>query len=333
MNPGASSGVAIVAIGRNEGERLKLCLRAAMRDAKTVVYVDSGSTDLSANYARSLGCHVVELDQSRPFSAARARNEGFACAMARMPDTQYVQFVDGDCELAEGWIEQAVNALAERGDVGVVCGRVREVHPEASAYNRLVDLEWRQPPGEALTSGGRFMVRARVFKEVCGFRPDVIAAEDDEFSIRVRRQGWKIDLLDAPMASHDAAITSFRQWWRRNRRAGHAYAQVAALHGGGNERYFIRDRRRILIWGLALPAAALTAAPFTRGLSLLVLPCLYGLQFAHIARGCLKRGWTRRDAWAYGFFTVISRFPALQGLLEYNWRRIRRQKMTIIEYK
>ena len=333
MNSGANSGVAIVAIGRNEGERLKLCLRAALRYAKTVVYVDSGSTDLSASYARSVGCLVVELDLSRPFSAARARNEGFACAMASVPDTQYVQFVDGDCELAEGWIEQAARTLAEREDIGVVCGRVREIHPEASVYNRLVDLEWRQPPGEALTSGGRFLVRAHVFKEVGGFRPDVIAAEDDEFSIRVRRQGWKIYLLDAPMASHDAAITCFRQWWRRSRRAGHAYAQVAALHGGGSERYFIRDRRRILVWGLALPAAAITAALFTRGISLLTLPGLYGLQLAHIARGCLKRGWASRDAWAYGSFTVLSRFPALQGLIEYYWRRISRQRMTIIEYK
>ena len=163
--------------------------------------------------------------------------------------------------------------------------------------------------------------------------PDVIAAEDDEFSIRVRRQGWKILMIDAPMASHDAAITSFRQWWRRNRRAGHAYAQVAALHGGGEERYFVRDRRRILIWGLALPMAALAAAPFTRGISLPVLICLYGLQLVHIVRGCRKRGWASRDAWAYGFFTVISRFPALQGLLEYYWRRMRRRAMTIIEYK
>ena len=177
------------------------------------------------------------------------------------------------------------------------------------------------------------MVRVRVFQQVGGFRADVIAAEDDEFSIRVRRQGWKILMIDAPMATHDAAIASFGQWWRRNRRAGHAYAQVAALHGGGDERYFVRDRRRILIWGLALPVASLAAAPFLHCISLLVLLCLYGLQFAHIVRGCRKRGWASRDAWAYSFFTVISRFPSLQGLLEYYWRRMRRRPMTIIEYK
>jgi GT2 family glycosyltransferase len=332
MNPGFSE-VAIVAIGRNEGERLKPCLRAALRDGPIVIYVDSGSADGSAEYARSLGCRVVELDASRPFSAARARNEGFACVMEQAPDTPFVQFVDGDCELEEGWIEQAVNTLKEKSHAGVGCGRVREMYPETSVYNRICDLEWRQPAGEVRTSGGRFMARARAFREVGGFRPDVIAAEDDEFCIRVRRQGWKILMIDVPMASHDAAIASFRQWWRRNRRAGHAYAQVAALHGGGDERYFIRDRRRILIWGLALPFAALAAAPFTHGISLLALLCLYGLQFAHIVLGCRKREWASRDAWAYGFFTVISRFPALQGLLEYYWRRMRRRPMTIIEYK
>ena len=321
MNSG-SSEVAIVVIGRNEGERLKPCLHAALRDAPIAVYVDSGSADGSAEYARSVGCCVVELDASRPFSAARARNEGFACAMEHAPDTEFVQFVDGDCELEDGWIEGAASTLSERSDVGMVCGRVREMYPEASVYNRLCELEWRQLPGEVRTSGGRFMARARVFQQVGGFRPDVIAGEDDEFSIRVRRQGWKILMIDAPMVSHDAAITSFAQWWRRNRRAGHAYAQVAALHGGGDERYFVRDRQRILIWGLALPVTALAAAPFTHGISLAVLLCLYGLQFAHIVRGCRKRGWAGRDAWAYGFFTVISRFPALQGLLEYYWRRL-----------
>jgi GT2 family glycosyltransferase len=331
MNAGPSD-VAIVAIGRNEGERLKPSLRAALRDAKLVVYVDSDSTDGSAEFARSVGCRVVSLDPSQLISAPRGRNEGFACVMENAPDTPFVQFVDGDCELEEGWIQLAARTLSERPDAGVVCGRVREIHPEASVYNRLCDLEWRQPAGEILSSSGRFMGRAGVFKDVGGFRADVQVAEDEEFCIRVRQQGWKILMIDAPMARHDAAITSFRQWWRRNRRAGRGYAQVAALHGG-EERYFVQHRRRILIWGLALPVAALAAAPFTHGISLPVLLCVYALQYVHIVRGCRKRGWASGDAWVYGFFTVISRFPVLQGFLEYYWRRMRRRAMTIIEYK
>lgn len=187
MNPDPSD-VAIVAIGRNEGERLKLCLRAALREASIVVYVDSDSTDGSAEYARSVGCLVVELDASRPFTAARARNEGFACVMEQVPGTGFVQFVDGDCELEEGWLQAAQAAFRAQGDVGLIRGHVREIHPEASVYNQLCDLEWREAPGEILVSGGRFMMRARAFQEVGGFRSDLIAGEDPEFNVRARRQ-------------------------------------------------------------------------------------------------------------------------------------------------
>jgi GT2 family glycosyltransferase len=333
MIPDSRQCVAIVVIGRNEGERLKNCLRSLMGSAKTVVYVDSGSADGSSAYAASVGCRVVELDPARPFSAARARNQGFDCAVELAPDAPFVQFLDGDCELAEGWLDQGVAALGARQDVGVVCGNVRELHPRASVYNRMCDLEWRQAPGEIRTSGGRFMVRTEVFRGVGGFREDVIAAEDDEFCIRVRGVGWKILQVDAEMARHDAAMTRFSQWWRRTRRTGHAYAQVAALHGQGGERYFVHDRRKIWFWGLLLPGLALGAAAFTDGLSLLVALCAYALQFLRIYGHGRKRGWPAGDAALNSFFIVISRVPAMLGALEYHWRHGRGDDMKIIEYK
>lgn len=336
MISSASSDVPIVVIGRNEGERLKLCLRAAGvasgGDASTVVYVDSGSTDGGAEYARSVGCRVVELDPSRPFTLARAKGAGFACAMEYAPDAEFVQFLDGDCELEEGWLERAADAFAEKGDVGLVRGEVREIHPEASVLNRQCDLEWREPPGELAAAGGRFMARASVFKEAGGHRPDLIAGEDCEFSVRVRRLGWNILMIDAPMVRHDAAMTRFSQWWQRTRRAGHAIAQIAAMRSRDDEHEFVRHWRRILIWGVALPAAALAPAPFTRGLSLVLL-CAYGLQFVRTAHGYRSRGLVGRDMWAFAFLGVISWFPMLQGFLQYHWRRLRGRAMTLIEYK
>jgi GT2 family glycosyltransferase len=333
MIPDSGQNVAIVAIGRNEGDRLKSCLRAAMGSARTVVYVDSGSQDGSADYARSVGWRVVELDPVRPFSAARARNEGFACVMEHDPDVAFVQFVDGDCDLVEGWLERGTAVLSQRGNVGLACGHVREMHPEATVYNKLCDLEWQRTPGEIGACGGIFMVRAEAFRAVDGFRADVIAAEDDEFCVRLRRLGWKILLVDAAMARHDAAMTRFSEWWRRARRSGHAYAQVAALHGKSEERYFVRDCRRIWLWGLVLPAVALCLAPFTYGLSLPVLLSIYALQFARIYRGGRKRGWQAGDASTYAFFTVIAKFPALAGLLAYHWQCGRGHTPTIIEHK
>jgi GT2 family glycosyltransferase len=333
MTPDINQKVAIVAIGRNEGDRLKSCLRAAMVGSRPLVYVDSGSEDGSAEYARSVGCRVIELDAEQPFSAARARNEGFAGVMEHEPEVDLVQFVDGDCDLVDGWLERGAAALEKRQDVGIVWGHVREVHPEASVYNRLCDLEWQQQPGETRSSGGIFMVRREVFIAAGGFRPDVIAAEDDEFCIRVRGLGWKILLLDVPMVRHDIAITRFSEWWLRARRTGHAYAHVAAIHGDGEERYFVRDCRKVWLWALVLPALALCLAPFTYGLSLAAMLALYMLQFSHIFRRGRKRGWSSGDALIYAWFTVIAKFPMLEGMLGYNWRQRRGDRMTIMEYR
>ena len=47
------SAIGVVAIGRNEGERLRRCLESLDGHGLTVVYVDSGSTDDSVALARS----------------------------------------------------------------------------------------------------------------------------------------------------------------------------------------------------------------------------------------------------------------------------------------
>jgi GT2 family glycosyltransferase len=333
MTSDPSEDVVIVAIGRNEGERLKSCLRTLMRRARLVVYVDSGSVDGSPQYAASVGCHVVELDPSRPFSAARARNEGFAYVVEHSPNIPFIQFLDGDCDLVEGWLQCGMDALTQRVDVGIVCGHVRELYPEASIYNKLFDLEWQLAPGEIRSSGGRFLIRTGIFQAVGGFRPDVIAAEDDEFCIRVRGLGWKILQVDADMARHDMAMTRFTEWWRRSVRTGHAFAQVAALHSHSEERYFRPEIRRVFIWALALPLLAVCLAPFTHGLSLLVLVCLYGLQFARVYVRCRRLGWANNEALIYSTFTAISKFPALLGIFEYHWRRWRGDSLKIIEYR
>src|SRR3546814_6782852 len=93
--------IGLVAIGRNEGERLRLCLGSVPGDMP-IAYIDSASTDGSAELARSMGAVVVELDLALPFTAARARNAGLEAILGAWPDLEYVQFVDGDCELEPG---------------------------------------------------------------------------------------------------------------------------------------------------------------------------------------------------------------------------------------
>lgn len=132
-----SDEIAVVVIGRNEGQRLIRCLQSIGPTTIDVVYVDSGSTDGSENVAERLGAFVVRLDLSHPFTAARARNAGFTAVMAHNPNIRFVQFIDGDCELAGGWLDAAVRFISHRNDVAVVCGRRREQHPRTSIYNQL----------------------------------------------------------------------------------------------------------------------------------------------------------------------------------------------------
>jgi GT2 family glycosyltransferase len=329
--------VSVVVIGRNEGERLVRCLKSIRQvrgvTVNEIVYVDSGSTDQSCEFAASMDCIVVELDPSRPFSAARARNDGFAALIQHHPEAAFIQFLDGDTELLPGWLDRGLATLASQQDVGMVCGHFNELHPTATIYNQLCDLEWQQPPGETLSAGGLFLIRSDIFRTTGGFRADVIAGEDYEFCLRVRKAGSKILLLDEVMARHDVAMVRFSQWWRRSIRTGHAFAHVAALHGRGEYRYFVAHCRRIWAWALILPVIAIALAPVSRGISILTLVCAYALQFARTYIKGRQRRWSGRQAFIYSFFTMLFKFPALIGMFQYYWRQWRGRGMTIIEYK
>ena len=186
------SHIGVVVIGRNEGERLKRCLRSLKDDCPVMVYVDSGSTDGSVEFARSLDVDVVELDLSLPFTMARGRNAGFRRLCDVCPAIQFAQFVDGDCEVADGWISAAVAALESKPDVVAVCGRRREQSPQASRFNLLCDLEWDKPPGVTHACGGDAMYRVAPLKDVGVFNETMIAGEEGELCFRLRSHGWKI---------------------------------------------------------------------------------------------------------------------------------------------
>ena len=156
-----------------------------------IVYVDSGSTDGSVELARSLGVDVVKLDLSTSFTAARARNVGLAHLLEADAPIKFVQFVDGDCEVVEGWIERAKRELDAQPNVAVVCGRRRERFPDISIYNRLCDMEWDTPIGETKACGGDAMMRVESFQQVDGFNPLLIAGEEPELCVRLRQKGGK----------------------------------------------------------------------------------------------------------------------------------------------
>ncbi|WP_022684300.1 glycosyltransferase family 2 protein [Sphingobium bisphenolivorans] len=301
----AAQDVGIVVIGRNEGERLRLCLQSATQGSDRVVYVDSGSKDGSPGLARTFGVEVIELDAASPFTAARGRNAGFARLRELWPDTPLVQFIDGDCELDPDWIDAARTGIAKDARTAVVFGRRRERYPDRTLFNHVCNMEWDGLAGLAESCGGDALVRAQAMLMVGGYDPSLIAGEEGDMCYRMRQCGWQIVRLPDEMTLHDVAMTTWRQWWQRNRRSGHAGAEAYHRRGAQDPR-LIKYLLSNLLWGLP---------PFW-----LLWPVLWWRVY-------------RRSGAIYATHIVLGKVPHCFGQLGFWWSSLRARKMLLIEYK
>ncbi|MGC1305602.1 MAG: glycosyltransferase [Phormidesmis sp.] len=324
----------VVSIGRNEGDRLIRCLNSLQQHLPQVpiVYVDSGSTDNSVAEAHSRDVHVIELDMSIPFTGARARNAGFDYLLAQFPHAEYVQFIDGDCELLTGWMAEAIATLEASSKLAVVFGRLHERFPTASFYNQLADMEWNVPIGEVTACGGISLMRAAALKAVGKFNESMICGEEPELCIRLRRQGWKLRRIDCDMAIHDMDMHHFGQWWKRSVRGGWAVAEGAAMYGDSPERYMHRENVSGWLWGATLPLVAGSFAGMTHGVTLGFFS-LYLLLLLKIYRHRRSQSETPKASFLYACFCVLAKVPQAIGQSKYWINRWQQKPATLIEYK
>ena len=321
--------VAVVVIGRNEGERLVRCFQSIIKETTNIIYVDSGSTDDSVKMAQASGIDVVCLDMTIPFTAARARNAGFQKMLSLYPEALYAQFVDGDCKLVDNWLTTGLNFISAHAEVAAVCGRRCEVHPEKSIYNQLCDLEWSTPIGEASACGGDVLMRVSAVASVQGYREDLIAGEEPELCVRLRQNGWKIWRLEADMTRHDAAMTTFSQWWKRGVRGGYAFAQGAHIHGAAPELHWVAESQRAMRWGFYLPLFILLASVLKPLLGAL-LTLIYPLQ---VLRLTFKSKLPLKLAFLQAYYLTLGKFAEAVGQIKFTWHRYTHQQASIIEYK
>lgn len=315
--------IGVVAIGRNEGERLVRSLASLQGRTGRIVYVDSGSTDGSVEAAQAAGAEIVVLDPARLFTVSRARNAGFFHLLETGDPPDFVQFIDGDCEVQPGWIETAVAFLEAHPDIAAVSGRRRERFPEATIWNHLIDLEWDKPTGETVAFGGDVMMRRVALEAVGGYDPDTIVGEEAETGIRLQRKGWRSWQLVDEMTLHDVAMTQFRQWWRRARRGGYGYGEAVALYGAPPERHKVVESRRALFWGLAVPGVAVLGAFVTPWALLLLLA--WPLQVLRL----ILRGTPPLQA----VFLMVGKVPEALGILEFWIKRRLLRTAERIDYK
>jgi len=126
--------VTVVIPALNEEQVIGDCLRSLQsqtwpRERYEVVVVDNGSTDRTAEIARSLGAKVLQATER---SAYVARNTAIAATTG-----DYLAFTDADCVPDSRWIHDLVTADAEQG-TGIVAGHIEYRMAFESLGNRML---------------------------------------------------------------------------------------------------------------------------------------------------------------------------------------------------
>lgn len=327
--------LSVVIIGRNEGERLRRCLESVetmdpIGGEVEVIYVDSGSVDNSIALAQSYGAKILKVESSRP-TAALGRNTGWRVAKAPI-----LLFLDGDTVLNPSFVN---NSLGEFEDpkVAIVWGHRREMYPENTLYNRVLDLDWIYPPGPSEFCGGDALMRKAVLEEVNGYDATLIAGEEPEMCGRIRSRGYVILHVDHKMTGHDLAMSRWSQYWRRAFRAGYAYAQVSRRFKTSETNLWSSEVRRNFIraaFVVGLLAVGTAASLFWMS----VLPILAVLAFFLLlaVRTAIRVRWKCEDfstRFLYGIHSHLQHVPIAVGQLAFLRDLSRGRDRHLIEYK
>jgi len=180
--------LSIIVPVKNDARRLAVCLRSLrLQDYPTeryeVIVVDNGSSDGSGRVAAEAGANVLEHPQ---LAVGALRNRGVAAARGTV-----LAFVDADHELPRDWLHAGQNVLLSDSGIhaaGAPClappqgtwvQRYWQMHRLKAGDRRLVD--W--------LGAGNLFVRREAFEQAGGFREDLIAAEDVDLCLRLKRQG------------------------------------------------------------------------------------------------------------------------------------------------
>jgi len=327
--------LSVVVIGRNEGERLIRCLESVttmqpLGRAIELLYVDSASSDGSAERAFEYGAKVIRINPARPCAAA-GRNAGWKAASAAI-----VLFLDGDTVLAPQFVADSLHHFDDPR-VAVVFGRRSEIKPEASMFNRVLDLDWVFPEGRALFCGGDALIRRSVLEEVNGFDERLIAGEEPEMCWRIRARGYEIVGVDRSMVVHDLAMTRWSQYWSRALRSGFALAEISARFRHTSSPLWLRESRRNILHGtimLALFLVAPTVAIVCRTPIPIVL--VIGILSLLAVRTAYRARWKSGrlvTLLLYGLHSHLQHIPILFGQLMYRHAHRTGRVQGLIEYK
>lgn len=183
-----------------------------------VIVVDNGSTDGTADEARSFASVAVYAEH-RPGSYA-ARNLGLTHAQG-----DYVAFTDADCRPDPAWLERALEAARRHPDAGVLAGHIGLFEegdgesPLFADYERLFSFPQSfAARGNCATAN--WMSRREIFRTLGGFDEHLKSGGDREMALRIRDAGLPLVYVPEMVVWHPVRATRDDLVRKRQRLSG-----------------------------------------------------------------------------------------------------------------
>ena len=194
-----------------------------------IIVVDNGSTDCSAEIARSHGVGLLHQPVRGP---SAARNLGLAHAQSEM-----ILCTDADTIPTRHWAASLLAAFADPEVIlatGPIYGWQRATGAEryASTHRGYTRERTAEHPLYPFAHGMNTAVRRKAAIEIGGWNETMTSGEDLDFSIRLRRR------YDKPFRFVDQAVMFHRHrstdegLWEQARWHGAGFAQVHRRHRG-----------------------------------------------------------------------------------------------------
>ncbi len=204
--------VSIIIPAFNESKFIEQTLKslnnsAFPREKFEIIVVDNGSTDNTLAIAESLSDITTVLPD---VNVGAVRNYG-----ATLSSGKLLIFIDADCTVDPGWLNQAYGLATELSDT--TFGGICKVPKDANWVERfwLLDSEKRQ---QRDLTGACIVVRKDTFNLAGGFNEQITSGEDADFSEKLRSFGEVVKICPDLYVTHLGNADTikkfiFRQAW------------------------------------------------------------------------------------------------------------------------
>lgn len=192
-----------------------------------VVLVDNGSTDDSVKVITSMFPNVQLIKNGRNMGVAGGRNVGIKYANDYIP-YEYLLFLDNDLVVEIDFLSELVKAVESDPDVGLANPKICDISKpgviqfagnyklnfytctfSSEAYGLMDEGQFDRPKYSMLAIGCCMLVRKEVIDKINCF-DDIFnpyGGEDDDFSLRAGKEGFKILYVPAAVIHHKSSKT------------------------------------------------------------------------------------------------------------------------------